>query len=282
MWTVFAVLGVSGTAGATLLGYEGFDGYTVGAAMTGQSGSGNIGFAPASTWGGGGAKHVVQATGLNYTNGMPLVTSGGSILSVGFANDTRPLAAALPTTSATGGELWVSYLFQSGPNREDANLVRFYAGGDQDGQRIDINVVREWPSLNPQVNVGAWFNNSPGGGTPLFNPPGSVDLIVLQYVLDDSNTPGNQGVMYAYVNPVIGGAQPSIASAAVTFAGQGGFDSPDALRFFSPGGGDFAVVRDELRWGTSFASVTPVIPEPTALGLLAIAGGSLAAVRRRI
>lgn len=269
-----------GNAGAALVGYEGFEGYTIGASPTLQSGTGNMGFSGAYSNSNG---HTVQAGTLSYTNGGTLITSPGSLKSTGFGQVTRPLATSLATNTMTGEELWVAYLFKSGPNREDANIVRFYYGpSGVDGQRIDLNAPRGFPDTTQQaVNVGAWFNNSPNGGGALFNPVGQVDLLVLQYTLDDANTAGNQGVMRAYVNPTIGGAAPAIGTEAVSFTGLGGFDSPDNLRLFSFGGGDYAVTWDELRWGTSFADVTPVIPEPTTFVLLGSSGLALAASRRR-
>jgi len=183
------------------------------------------------------------------------------------------------------GKLFLSQsLFKSGPNREDANVVRFYYGpSGVDGQRIDLNAPRGFPDTTQQaVNVGAWFNNSPNGGESLFNSAGKVDLLVLQYTLDDANTSGNQGAMRAYVNPAIGGSAPAIGTAAVTFTGLGGFDSPDNLRLFSFGGGDWAVTWDELRWGSSFADVTPVVPEPASFVLLGFSGLALTAARRRV
>lgn len=255
----------AGQVGAVLVGYEGFAGYTVGETLFGKAGSGNLGFAPGSTWEGGGAFHLVQADSLSYTNGGTLLTSGGSVLSTSFANDTRLLEVPLATTTSTGEEFWFSYLFKSGSNREDGNVMRFYdSGSGIDGQRIDLNAPRSWPpdengNLHQQVNVGAWVNNSPNAGdSNLFKPVGEVDLLVLQYTLDDENTEGNQGVMRAYVNPVIGGAAPDPSSAAVSLTDLGGFNGPDSFRMFSFGGGAWAVTRDEIRWGSSFADVTPV------------------------
>jgi hypothetical protein len=252
------------TAQAVLLGYEGFAGYTPNAPIGGQSGTGTVGFAPGSTWTG--TLHNALPTSLSYTNGGTLLTSGGSIISNQSdpccTTNIRPLENPIATTTTTGEEFWVAYLFRSGPVLQDANLVRFYVETTgEDGERIDLNVIRGWPDTSKQlVRMGAWYTDPNGteGGDTLFRPVGEDNLIVMQFQLDDSNNPGNQGVMRAWVNPVIGGAPPSAASAASVFTNIGGFNEPDMMRLWTPGKGSDAVYRDEIRWGTSFASVTPL------------------------
>ncbi len=285
--TLAAILGCASVAHAALLGYEGFEGYTVGAPIGGQAGTGNVGFAAGSDWTG--ALHIAQASSLSYTNGGTLVTTGGSIISnqTGGQTNTRPLAAPIATTSTTGGEFWASYLFQGGPVTQDAGIVRFYYGpSGEDGQRIDLNVVRGWPDTTElSVEPAAYF----GGGLSARGKFADSDdgthvntfLLVLQYVLEDPNVGGGQGVMRAYVNPVIGGAAPDVSSAVASFSGFGGFDNPDTMRLWTPGEGSNAIIRDEIRWGTTFADVTPTIPEPASLAIVALAAAGLVAVRRR-
>jgi PEP-CTERM motif len=287
--TLTITLACAPAAQAALIGYEGFAGYTPGAALSGQAGTGNIGFAPASNWGvaGAGTGEFAEAASLSYTNGGTLLTSGGSSLS-GASNSVRQLAATLPTSSTTGEELWVSYLFKSGANIEDTNIVRFYQFSDSSGvsqDRISLDATRGGSPGMQQMRLGHSTNsNAAVGGLGLFKPAGQVNLLVMQFVLDDANTAGGQGIMRGYLNPVIGGAAPAIGSAVVVASNIPTWNGPNALRLFSPGGpanAAFRVTRDELRWGTTFADVTPVVPEPATCGLFAMALAGLVAMRRR-
>ncbi len=274
--TVATALVSASTAQAVLIGYEGFAGYTVGAPLDGQAGTGNIGFEAGSTWTG--ILHNARAESLSYTNGGTLLTTGGSLISnhTDGSTNIRPLAAPIATTSTTGEEFWLSYLFKGGPVTQDANLVRFYVeagAGGQDGQRIDLNVIRGWPDTSElYTRSESYF----GGGAP-YQADSTVKIadqddvppthentffLVLQYVLDDANTAGGQAVMRVYVNPVIGGAAPDISTAVSVQSGFGGFDSPDMLRLWTPGKGSDAVIRDEIRWGTTWADVAPVAAAP--------------------
>jgi hypothetical protein len=270
---------------AALQGYEGFTGYNTGD-IVGQVGSGQIGFEAAAwgTNGGSASNKTVTATGLSYTNGGELVTSGGALQSAGgFNRAHRGITTPIDPGVAGGGKLWLSYLFKSGTSIEDANQVRFYTGNDQfDGEVISADVVRTGAGAEGvnAVKPRAWFtDNAAAGGQSQFKAPGETNLILLEYTLDDSAAPGNQGVMRMYVNPAIGGAEPEQSSAAAILSGAGDYSNMTRLSFFSPGGGNFAVTWDEIRFGDSFASVTPVVPEPASLGLLALAG--VAALRRR-
>ena len=280
-------VGTASNAEAGLAGYEGFAGYTAGD-IAGQTGSGNVGFA-AGAWqtnGGGGVanKNVIE-TGLSYNNGGTLITSGGALQSSGGYNRAyRGITTPIDPGVAGGGSLWISYLFQSGPNTEDGNQVRFYTGGtDFDGETISADVVRNWPSLTQAVASRTWYSGSANGGESQFRPTGQTNLILMEYTLDDSSVEGNQGVVRMYVNPTIGGAAPDHATAATTLTGQGDYSLMTALSFFSPGAGGYTVTWDEVRWGDSFAAVTPVegaaVPEPTGLALLGLAAVPM--LRRR-
>jgi hypothetical protein len=279
---------MAGSAHANLVGYEGFGGYSPGELAAQATGSA-IGFNEAawSTNGGGGnSGKVVVADGLTYTNGGTLVTTPGHLRSNGgFARAHRGLTTPFSPAAPGGGEMWLSYLFRAdGPADGDGNQVRFYtSGGGFDGQVISVDVpsIQVAPgTFRHKVRPRAWFVDGPDGGTAKFsNPNGDVDLIVMQYVLDDSDAPGNQGAIRVWVDPVIGGAAPDAASADSTMTGLGGFDAMDRLSFFSPNSGDFQVSWDEIRWGSTFSSVTPV-PEPASLVALG-AIGAMGLLRRR-
>jgi hypothetical protein len=237
---------------------------------------------------------------LSYTNGGTLITSGGSLKSTPNINVFRDLTTPIPTDSPSGQQVWMAYLFQAGATLVDDNLVRFYAKSDPglsgnpsaNGRGVGVEArLAEGANPNPNEQLVAtrnwFFQVIQNDSAPLFRPRGEVNLLVLQYVLDDANLIGNQGVVRAWVNPTIGGADPSPASAVAVINGLGNwpnpngtFALPDRLGFFSLGGGDSAVTWDELRWGGSFSDVAPVIPEPTTFGLVAV-GCCVRSARRR-
>lgn len=273
------VLAAAAPSFASLTGYEGFAGYNVGD-IGNQAGSGNLGFKAGSTWRSTVTDKLVQADTLNYTNGAPLITNGGSLKgSGGFRRAFRELETPIDPGVSGGGNLWISFLFQSGINTEDAHQVRFFRNGEFDGQTVSVDVVRSFPELVQEVQPRLFFDSGTRSVNAPFRPNTQTNLILAHYVLDDSDQAGNQGSIAIWVNPIIGGAAPDLSSASSITTGAGDFDVMTHLSIFSFGGGDFAATFDEIRWGTDFASVTPVIPEPASLGLLAV--GACALLRRR-
>jgi hypothetical protein len=88
---------------------------------------------------------------------------------------------------------------------------------------------------------------------------------------------GVAGVISLYVNPsTLGGSAPVTASASMSFTNF----SFDTFRIQS--GGTEKLDVDELRLGTTYASVTPVIPEPATILLLAFGGGLAWILRIRL
>lgn len=301
MRKVYAVLGaatiaaVAGSAQASLLVYEGFAGYgNVGSDIAGQSGSTAIGFGEAAWSGSGGGglgNKNLDANTLTYTdaNGSALVVSPGSARSNGTWNRLhRGLGAGNDNLFASkpgGGSVWVSYLFRpNGAPDGGPNQVRFYgAGGWDSNDKVSFDVVSEAPAFRHQVQSFVWAVSGTRSGGPLFRPnlpvSSEANLIVAQYVLDDSDLPGNQSAVYMWVNPLIGGLDPDTAAASSVLTGLGGMGGINRLSIAADANGDFQVNWDEIRVGTSFGSVTPVVPEPATLAVL---GGLAAlALRRR-
>lgn len=275
-----ASLALAGSASAQLIGYEGFAGYTAGE-LGGQVGAGSIGFSE-SSWAVGSNK-TVDLVGLDYTDGSgnALVTSGGSVRSQGDWNRAhRGLTAAFPTSVPGGGKIWTSYLFRAnGANDGGPFQVRFYgAGGWDGGNKVSFDVVSNSPSFQHKVQPFVWFSSGTEGGTFRPNVTG-VNLIVAEYTLDDSNAPGNQGAINLYLNPTIGGASPVDVPVA-TMTNIGGLDTLDRLSFAGNNASAWEGSWDEIRWGSTFASVTPVIPEPTTFAAIGALGAI--ALKRRV
>jgi hypothetical protein len=274
-----AVVSASSSAQAQLIGYEGFNGYAAGE-LGGQVGVGSVGFSETS-WATGSNK-TVDLLGLDYAdgNGNQLVTSGGSIRSQGDWNRAhRGLTTAFPTSVPGGGKIWASYLFRANGNNDGGPFqVRFYGQGGWDGgNKVSFDVVSNGPAFQHQAQPFVWFGNGNEGGAFRPNITG-VNLIVAEYTLDDSGAAGNQGSINLYVNPIIGGAVP-VDVPVSSMTNIGGLDPLDRLSIAGNNAGPWEGSWDEIRWGTSFASVTPVIPEPTTIAVMG--AGAMLVLRRR-
>jgi hypothetical protein len=288
-----AMLAVAGSAQANLLVYEGFAGYGgVGSDIAGQAGSTAIGFGEAAWSGSGGGglgNKNLDADTLTYTdaNGSALVVSAGSARSNGTWNRLhRGLGAGNDNLFASkpgGGSVWVSYLFRpNGAPDGGPNQVRFYgAGGWDSNDKVSFDVVSESPAFRHQVQSFVWAVSGTRGGGALFraNQPvtSEANLIVAQYILDDSDVAGNQSAVYMWINPLIGGLDPDTMAASSSLTGLGGMGGINRLSIAADANGDFQVNWDEIRVGTSFSSVTPVIPEPASIAVL----GAVAAMALR-
>jgi hypothetical protein len=125
--------------------------------------------------------------------------------------------------------------------------------------RVGINGANFAYRLSSDVNISA----------------ATADVTNLIVVKFDFTTP-SAVTADIYINPTIGGAEPS---ATVTGIALGTFNIDDIKLYH--GGGAGTTTFDEIRFGDSFAAVTPV-PEPSTFALL---GGFVALgiclVRRR-
>ena len=274
-----SVIGGS-VAHATLLSHDSFSGYTLGElpsttspAVTGYTGNWtDIDF--------GDQEPAVTAGSLTYSDPLYLGSSGDSVtvpVNPGGgeidANDSgrvfRLLDSSLAVTNSTVGTRYFSFLFQSGQqtgastyqmldlyntNTADANR-NFTAGltmnGGQPGTQYNFGANEAYTSTGVAANT-------------------AVRLFVVKF--DLSATVGADSVT-VWIDPTLGGGEPlggtSVSGKTIQF---------DRLGFSDYEGNSAA--WDEIRWGTTFDSVTAV-PEPSAFAALAGLAGLAAVGLRR-
>lgn len=284
-------------AHASLLVYEGFNGYTTGA-LEGQKPNANtVGLDTAVGYYDGSspsraAGYTIQSTSLSFAS---LQTTGGA---VAFTAGTNVIGADLAIgATAFTGTLWSSYLIKltaQGSAATDGAVVRIGTmPSDSGGGHFN-----SWADSRPttaSTNVSVGYS-----ATPLTTTNGSAALALnTTYIIISSFThvgetlsSGTPGVakLWALTESQYGaflsagGTETALASASVTAtatssatSGSLTFSSNDAFGLVTvTDAGTF----DELRFGSTLADVTPV-PEPAALAAWLGAAGGLAALMMR-
>ena len=280
-----ALLAISAVGGsvahATLLSHESFSGYTLGElpsttspAVAGYTGNWtDIDF--------GDQEPAVSAGSLTYANPLYLGSSGDRVtvpVNPGGgeieANDSgrvfRVLDSSLAVTDSTVGTRYLSFLFQSGQESGATvyQMLSLYNATTSDANRnFDIGLTTNGGQPGTSYNFGvdnAYTSTGVAANT-------SVRLLVVKF--DLSATAGADSVT-VWVDPTLGAGE-SIGGTAVT----GKTITFDRLTFSDYDGNSAA--WDEIRWGTTFDSVTAV-PEPSAFAAFAgLACLSAVGLRRR-
>ena len=235
------------TSRAALLAQDTFS-YATNATIVGQGSDSNWPTA-GKKWTG--ATTAIMETGdMSYSN---LAVSGDSVEVQG---NNQGVFRALGVTNSTAGQiLWLSALMQVDQSVGNSYAgVSLYSGATEKfffGQR---NVDSKWG-----IEIS---NNGPRTDSTVSTASNVTAFLVVE--LD-----GIAGAIRLYVNPTtLGGNAPATASATISFANF----SFDTFRIQSGGAEKLDV--DELRLGTTYASVTPMaVPEPTTALLLALGGG---------
>ena len=235
------------TARAALLAEDTFN-YATNNSVVGQGSDSNW---PATGKKWTGSTTAIMETGdLTYSN---LAVSGDSVEVQG---NGLGVFRTLGVTNNTAGQiLWLSALMQV-----DQSVGNSYAGVS-----LFQGGVAEKFFFGQRISATKWgmeIHAGPGISSSVTTVSNETGFLVVK--LD-----GTTGVASLYVNPVtLGGSAPITANATMTFTNF----SFDTFRIQS--GGTEKLDVDELRLGTTYASVTPLaIPEPTTALLLALGGG---------
>ena len=252
----------------TILAYEPFS--EADGALSGVSGGGDFGWGSAWQEQGNSTAvpgyNIASATPLTYTG---LLTSGNySIGGYEYQGAGRllnqdpngPFSSYLSggLISAPGSTVWVSFLLRKDTNSTDTNAVYLNPSG-----------VGWWagsPNSIAAGYFGATSNDAHGNpfwslqynnGTPVLT---NVPVVVGQSVLfvlevNFAATSGAANIVNLYLNPTsLSETAPSTANATISTTSSVGFD---AIAVYG-GAATNEMSLDEIRVGTSFASVTPV------------------------
>lgn len=283
-----ALLAVSGggNASAELWVYDGFQYEPLTQLRENLATSGSLSMGFSDGWNDN-SEGIVHPDGLTYGS---LLTHGGSLWHEGTETAQRPLDVnALPALAGVS-EIWMSFLLR----RDSYPIPEHFA----DYAVLNMAYPRAGATLPYRLQIG---HNEGVDGELSFQhgtiPPGLVaaepvdnesaqlglgetKLIVFKLSLDVDGT-SDFGQMF--VNPSLGQSAPGVAPIA---------ESPmNLLKWFQTVGFNSSVdvaegspsefVFDEFRMGSTYADVTPTIPEPSSLLLLGTAGAALIGSRRR-
>lgn len=235
---------------AALIAYDGYDGGTVNNGGTGWT----------ANWTG--SSNTLNVSSISSGNG--LISSGGSA-NIGFYGDgqaTRTFSA-LPITTGT---LWISWLQTSSTPVAEPAQIRILNNG------------------NTLLMFGKHFNDaqtfqifSDGNGAV----QGSLSItsnLGTNFVV--ASMEFTSGQVNLYVNPTglgTGGA-PLTGLATSWTSGTHFATGLNQIQTVSSGGGLMSL--DEVRFGTTWADVSP-IPEPSTYAMLALGLGAVFFLRRR-
>jgi len=261
------------TASATLLLEESFA-YSPGAL---GAANGGTGFTLAFSSGGGGdptswtpgtPAAFTVAGGLSYSG---LASSGGALNVAGPGDWSGSARRTFTSINTTTSQVWGSYLLNVSAVGDDGFEVKF-----GEGTNINWGLASGYKGSN-DGNVSQTFSNpsnaNPTG--PAAFTIGTTFLVVWAYNNSADDGDFLVGDFLYWINPTLGVA-PDVLNPTIYMNG-GFIGDLGSMQIY---GRNTTVTVDEIRLGTSFASVTPV-PEPSSFAALAGAFGLLAAMTKR-
>lgn len=267
IYTAACLLSVS-YANAQFIIYEGFEtpgDYADGVTITSQTGGGS------GDWGGSnwsienpGIGYQSVTTSLTYSDGSNnLITSDGSLSKVAGSNTISYRNfdnTAFNNTFGSGGEIWFSALFHA---ESTTDIV----------YRISRDSAFNGPGFNVENGqLTARFNNTISSSS-ISVDNGETYFVVGRVTPDTTNT------LDLWLNPSLGSAPIGAGDLTV----DQGYDLTLLARTIVQSRNNDSAMLDELRLGSTFASVTPntAIPEPSTYVLLFACAIGAVAIRRR-
>jgi hypothetical protein len=270
--------GFASTSDAGLMVYEGFD-YDHNTGINGLSGGQGWNVAWGAT-----TSNTVVATAATLTyqdsQGQDLIVEG---LGAHLSRSSRSASRMLPQRY-TEGTYWISFLMQPtyvlGENNrlfltlEDSTLFTSSVGQTTRLQIGKTNATNDHHAIRASVGTSSVVQNY--SSVPANN--NNLHYFVVRYSIGD-------GTIHLFIDPDLS-SEPELSSAAAVITGRSSSQMPfDRIRIEAPPvGTDTTQSRgyfDEIRVGTSWASVTP-IPEPAALGAVGLSGMLLMRRVRRV
>lgn len=261
---------------AQLLSQESFNGYTVGSQVPDTSPSptvaGYTGNWTTIDWGT--QWPTVVAGSLNYTGASYAASSGNSINVPNAAFDQshsgrmyRLLDSTLAVNSSTSGKLYLSWLFQSGNQGATTyQMLDLYNGSTADASRaFTAGITQNGGNSGNQYDFGL---NEAYTSTGVAVDTG-VHLFVAEFNL--SATAGQDSMTF-WLDPTLGAGDPT---GGITISGQDIAFDRLAISDYDENSASWS----DIRWGTTFNSVT--VPEPSTLALIGLAGVAVMLRRQR-
>lgn len=271
--TAAASLALGSASHATLIAYDGFEGYTSDAALQGNSG----GSGWATNWASlSSVVAVSPSTPLTYTSGAISLSGGTRSAQVSTTGTTDNVASR--SFTAQTGTVYFSFLFRIEAGAGADDFIQFSLNNDTD--ILNSGSIGDLSNVSGANTFSARIGGVSGGASAQSTTPavGATTFFLVGKISKTSG--GNYNRMSLFVNPTAL-TEPGVASASQS--ADAGFES---LSFFTVRASNLESTDqyrfDELRIGTTWADVvTAPIPEPSAWAPLAGAAALSAAFLRR-
>jgi hypothetical protein len=221
-----------------------------------------------------------QTGGLNYSNGSgALATAGGGVYTSGDSRRTgRALSA--PITGSTGATIYLSFLIKMDSVAGVYRSFELHNGGFDDGPHrvFQIGHGSGGDFIDGNTNYGLRLFNSSDFRIDLGAADDQVNLFVVRF---DLSTVSNGDSITVWRNPTLG-VEPGSSTGSLS-GFDIAFDRNTISRFGAeapPEGPYTGFDVDEIRYGTTYAAVTP-IPEPSSAMLISLVTLGIGLRRRR-